>query len=153
MITQDDINTAKKLATELNLIGARVVIETDPDELLEVCNGVGPAWFPRNLRNLIDKFSWVQKINSIFHDMLYQTGDLTLRNFIYCNHAYRVNGEKIARYKYPWYNPRRYLECARARRFAALCDATGWPAYVAAILHARSKKDLLASHQQEDKTK
>jgi hypothetical protein len=105
-----------------------------PYEVAEkVCNGIGPSWFPSKLRKLIDKLNPTLKPVAQNHDLGYYYGRGTLGDFTRQNDAFAVNGVKAAKARYKWYDVRRYWVMKQPAKFAARCEAWGWPAYVAAI--------------------
>ena len=99
----------------------------------KVCNGIGPSWFPEKLRKLIDKLNPTLKPVAQNHDLGFYFGTGTFGNFSRLNDAFIVNGTKAAKAQYKWYDPRRYWVIKQAAKFAARCEAWGWPAYAAAI--------------------
>ena len=103
------------------------------DVAAKVCNGIGPEWFPAKLRKLIDKLNPTLKSVAQNHDLGYYYGRGTLGDFSRQNDAFAINGIKAAKARYKWYDVRRYWVMKQAAKFAARCEAWGWPAYVAAI--------------------
>ena len=51
-----------------------------------------------------------------------------------------------AKAQYKWYDPRRYWVIKQAAKFAARCEAWGWPAYAAAI---NERKEAEKAEKQE----
>ena len=97
----------------------------------KVCNGIGPSWFPAKLRKLIDKLNPTLKPVAQNHDLGYYYGRGTLGDFTRQNDAFAVNGIKAA-------------------KFAARCEAWGWPAYVAAIKERKADEAAQSAKEQAD---
>ncbi len=111
-----------------------------------VCNGIGPSWFPEILRDAISKLNPDLVVVANNHDLGYYYGTGTQGDFLRQNEAFRINGEKVAddkwakqKVKYGWYDLRRLVllwECHRIKRqaaiFAKLCNEKGWKAYTTA---------------------
>ena len=133
MMTQKELEAARKEATRLNLAGASLLMETQDDIILRVCNGIGPEWFPADLRKAIDALHPSLKTVAIIHDLAYYFGDGTTQAFRQANADFAANGIKIACDRYGWYNPLRYIARHEAAKFARLCDIGGSIAYKKAI--------------------
>ena len=115
----------------------------------KVCNGIGPSWFPAKLRTLIDKLNPTLMVVAQNHDLGYYYGRGTLGDFTRQNDAFAVNGIKAAKAKYKWYDIRRYWVMKQAAKFAARCEAWGWPAYVAAIKERKADEAAQSAKDQE----
>jgi hypothetical protein len=115
----------------------------------KVCNGIGPSWFPAKLRKLIDKLNPTLKPVAQNHDLGYYYGRGTLGDFTRQNDAFAINGIKAAKAKYKWYDLRRYWVMKQAAKFAARCEAWGWPAYVAAIKERKADEAAQSAKEQE----
>lgn len=121
----------------------------------KVCNGIGASWFPEVIRKAVSKLNPSLVPVADCHDLGYYYGTGTASNFTRVNDAFRINGEKVARYdyeeskkkyegKYKAWDIRRYLGVTiafakmeyvtyKANVFAELCEKHGWVAYVTAI--------------------
>ena len=115
----------------------------------KVCNGIGPSWFPAKLRTLIDKLNPTLMVVAQNHDLGYYYGRGTLGDFTRQNDAFAINGVKAAKAKYKWYDIRRYWVMKQAAKFAARCEAWGWPAYVAAIKERKADEAAQSAKDQE----
>ena len=115
----------------------------------KVCNGIGPSWFPAKLRTLIDKLNPTLMVVAQNHDLGYYYGRGTLGDFTRQNDAFAINGVKVAKAKYKWYDIRRYWVMKQAAKFAARCEAWGWPAYVAAIKERKADEAAQSAKEQE----
>ena len=129
--TEEQFLTEQKLADDLGFQQNKMHIPFTVAAC--VCNGIGASWFPEKLRDFVSKMNPSLVVVANNHDLGYYYGSGTHGDFLRINDAFRVNGEKVAKNKYAWYDPRRYWVMLQAAKFAALCDAAGWPAYVAAI--------------------
>ena len=127
---KDDLQELRDLAQKLDLAGKQLLTDT-PDEIVEkVCNGIGPSWFPSNIRKAIDRLHPSLKVVAMIHDLAYYFGTGTDDDFKKANADFATNGCKVAEDRYVWYDPRRYLARHSARKFAALCAAFGRLAYI-----------------------
>lgn len=115
----------------------------------KVCNGIGPSWFPAKLRKLIDKLNPTLMVVAQNHDLGYYYGRGTLGDFTRQNDAFAVNGIKAAKARYKWYDLRRYWVMKQAAKFAARCEAWGWPAYIAAIKERKADEAAQSAKEQE----
>lgn len=132
------IRKNKEYARKHKLVGWEMYCNA-PDELIErVCNGIGPEWFPSAIRTLLDKMHPSLRIVADIHDMWYYYGDGTEKDFKAANRAFDENGDIIAKDKFAWYNPRRYLVQMEAAHFAKMCDIGGKFAYYAAIANRKN---------------
>jgi hypothetical protein len=136
-MTDEELAETRKIAETLKLIG-RELLEAKDELIKRVCNGIGPSCFPADLRKAIDKMHPSLKQVADIHDMAYYMGDGTDEDFTNANKAFAANGRTVADFKYGWYDPRRYIARHNARKFAAMCQVAGKPAYRNAI---RERKD------------
>jgi hypothetical protein len=132
-MTDKDLQKAREEAARLKLNGAELLLETKDETIMHVCNGIGPEWFPADLRKAIDALHPSLKTVAIIHDLAYYFGDGTAKDFKKANADFAANGVKIADDRYGWYNPLRYIARHEARKFAKLCDIAGSIAYSKAI--------------------
>ena len=126
-------NELRTIAGQLRLKGADLLEKCTDEELARICNGIGPAWFPKALRDFITKLSPTLRWATDLHDLMYYFGDGTQEDFTRANNALAENGATLAKASYPWYDPVRYLIILEARRCASLCERYGFPAYDTAI--------------------
>lgn len=130
--TREQFDNEADLANKLDFV-YNMFYEADFSVAEKVCNGIGPSWFPERLRKLVSGLNPSLVPVADNHDLGYYYGTGTTSDFRRCNDAFAVNGEKVAKAKYKWYDPRRYWVIFQANKFAKECDIAGWPAYVAAI--------------------
>ena len=133
--TEEQFLTEQKLADDLGFQQNKMHVPFTVAAV--VCNGIGASWFPEKLRDFVSKLNPSLVVVANNHDLGYYYGTEKYDDFLRINEAFRINGEKVAKNKYAWYDPRRYWVMWKAAKFAALCDAGGWPAYVAAIKDRR----------------
>lgn len=136
-MTDEELAKTRELANRLKLIG-RELLEAKDEIVKRVCNGIGPSWFPDELRHVIDKLHPALRPVADIHDMAYYNGDGTYEDFTKANMAFAANGCTVADFRYGWYDPRRYIARHNARKIAAMCQVAGKPAYRNAI---RERKD------------
>lgn len=113
-----------RLGFELNDIA-----ETPYETAVDQCNGIGPEWFPAVLRKAIDALHPSLVVVSVNHDLNWSRGDGSASYFLVTNAAFEVNGVKVAKDKYSWYDPRRWWVIRKARQFRRLLDDFGGVAY------------------------
>ena len=103
-------------------------------EACKICNGIGPAAFPKLFVAALNKLHPSLKPVADNHDMGFHFGSGTQKDFKEVNDAFYTNGCKVAKWKYKAYDPRRYIVMFDAWRFARACqNKFGWDAYLAAI--------------------
>ena len=132
-MTIDDVHDAILVSNILDLKGAGCLAHVPPEKVLEICNGIGPEWFPSCLCAALDKLHPSLKVVSMIHDMEYYFGDGSAEYFYRANMNFKWNGYAVANWNYKWYDPRRYLARDSAVRFYSLCQRYGWSAYVRAM--------------------
>lgn len=126
-------------ALEDGLLNAERLADFTLAELEQICNGIGPEFFPDALRDFVDTLNPTLRAAAMVHDLDYYLGAGTWEDFTAANDRLSVNGMISANERYKFYDPRRYIVQRTAKRFAALCQACGWKAYLAAI--EQRKKD------------
>ena len=122
-----------KLAEKLGLGSASLLKHLPAKELDYICNGIGPEWFPKLLRDAVTKLHKSLEIAADIHDLRYWNGTGTDDDFQDANKEFRANGLKLADHYYGWYDPRRYLARRSARNFYHLLELGGRIAYNKAI--------------------
>lgn len=96
-------------------------------KLQRICNGIGPEAFPHWARAAVTALHPSLEAVAAIHDVEWHESDGSLRNFLASNRRFRKNGWRMAKWRYAWYDPRRYVVWWQARRFAHLCTLFGWP--------------------------
>ena len=130
----------KETAVALGLKGADLVQKCSRKELTDICNGIGPSWFPETLRSIITGLNPTLRIVADLHDLMYYFADGSDQQFEEANRAFAENGAILAKHTYSWYDPRRYAVILKARRFATICQQFGRLAYDKAIEDRKSKE-------------
>jgi len=138
--TLKEIGAARMKALRLPLHGRFLLLRCSDALIMDVCNGIGPEWFPTSVRTLIDKMHPSLKIVAMLHDLEYFFGKGKAEEFNQLNNAFKTNGYMIAKDSFGWYNPRRYVVEFDAAKFAKCCDLGGRFAYYAAIEQRRDCK-------------
>ena len=133
---EEEKRLAEQLKFDLDMFRA-----VSCDTACRICNGIGPEAFPAPFIRAINALHPSLVIVADNHDIGYYYGSGTASDFAECNRAFYANGVKIARHKYKWYDPRRYLVIFAAWRYSRLCQTTfGWAAYTAAIRKRRADR-------------
>ena len=117
-------------AVLVDLDGVEFVVDFTVDELANAYNGIGPEWFPSELREKSTGLFSLFEPAALIHDMRNHMSDGTLAKFHEANREFLANCLKLANNKYGVFSWRRY----RARAVAyALFDFVesygGWVAW------------------------
>lgn len=128
-----ELDELRDEALECGLEHADRLAEYTLEELEQICNGIGPEFFPDELRKFIDSMTPTLRAAAMVHDLDFFMGAGTYSDFSAANRRLEKNGCIAAAEKYAFYDPRRYIVQATARKFAELCQKFGWKAYLAAI--------------------
>ena len=132
-ITKESLEGYRRQAVEAGLEGAGFLTSMTDEDILTICNGIGPEWFPASLRTMVDRFHPSLIVVSMIHDIMYHVGDGTDEDFRNANRIFRENGYRMAKLNYGWYNPARYKVEYDAWKFGRMCDRFGRTAYDQAI--------------------
>lgn len=130
--TLKEIKELRSLATEAKLEKAEILLEYHNSELQTICNGIGPECFPDWLREGISVMHPSLLPVAFIHDVEWHENDGRLSDFIASNHRFKRNGYKMAKHRYAWFDPRRYIVMRQASRLARICLLFGYPAWKAA---------------------
>ncbi|MEG2076732.1 MAG: hypothetical protein RRY34_09540 [Victivallaceae bacterium] len=130
MSDENEIIRLKNLAFHLNLDGIEILDKYKVDELSNIYNGIGPDAFPEWLRKGISFLHPSLAVLALIHDVEWFEGDYSKASFTASNERFKSNGYKVAKAKYAWYNPVRYVVMNQARRFGNLCQLFGWENYL-----------------------
>ena len=132
MITIEDVEKMRAEAERLQLSGRELL--NDSELVISECNGTGAKWMGF-ICGVIDAFNPAFTLPSWIHDLRYFNGgsdaqrksadDEWLDNALIC-----VND------RYGWYNPYRYIERAKARRFYFALRTAGELAWNSALAEA-----------------
>ena len=143
MYTLDQVRAMRREVNRLGLAGRDVLDKYRDAELRKLCNGVGPDFFPEWARELVTDLRPEAELPAFIHDVEWYEADGTREHFTATNDRFAANGEIVAKARYRWYDPRRYLAIRRAARLARYCQAFGWSQY----RECAEEKDLFSSHK------
>lgn len=143
MYTLAEIARLRAQCLELRLEGSDLLELYTNEQLQEICNGIGPEFFPSRLRAAVSALHPTLEPAAFLHDIKYERSDGSWSGFTSANSEFLRNGIRLADASFGWYNPRRYLVRADARRFHGLLTAGGWIAWQQAYA-ARLKRGAKA---------
>ena len=132
-----EIVAAQEYAKKLQLHGYLRFCCVDPEKLQSICNGTGAEWMPAALRYLLDKRHPTLQVPVMIHDVDYWYGIGLDEDFRLANEYLYENGCMVAKDKYLWINPRRYLVMWDAAKLSKVCAQFGRKAYDEAIAARR----------------
>lgn len=145
METKEKIEQLMDAAVVSNLDGIELFAQYNIDTIRESYNGIGPEFFPAELRAKVTEHLAIFEPAALLHDLRNEFSDGTRWSFNYANYEFHENCLRLANRKYPWYSWRRYA----ARHVAHLLykfvsGENGWRAWIEAKeRHAKKmqKKD------------
>lgn len=143
-LTRESIEKYRRQAVEAGLEGAGLLSSIPDETLMEICNGIGPAWFHPSITSMIDAMHPSLFVVSMIHDVMYYVGDGTETDFRNANRILKENGYRMARFNYGWYNPARYVVEFDAWKFGNICDSLGRSAYDQAIADRKKRSEAAA---------
>lgn len=126
-----EIKELKMLAVEYELENREIIGKYTIAQLSSIYNGIGPEAFPEWLRCAISALHPSLAVVAFIHDIEWHESDCTRESFKISNDRFKTNGYKVARTKFGWYNPLRYIVMNHARRFGNACQLFGWNAWLA----------------------
>ena len=132
MSTQKEIKELKALAEACQLDNREILEKYTLKELAAIFNGIGPDAFPDWLRNAITALHPSLSVVAFIHDVEWHESDQSREKFTESNERFKTNGYLVAKYKFGWYDPRRYIVMNQARRFGNICETFGWSAWCSA---------------------
>lgn len=124
-----EIKELKRLAEELQLENREIIAKYNMQQLCSIYNGIGPDAFPDWLRNAVSALHPSLAVVAFIHDIEWHESDKSKAKFTESNNRFKRNGYTVAKGKFSWYNPRRYLVMNNARRFGNVCQLFGWSAW------------------------
>lgn len=130
--TLKEIKEIRLLATGAKLERAELTYAYHNAQLQGICNGIGPECFPEWLRKTLNALHPTLVPVAFIHDLEWHRGDGQVKSFLVSNLRFRRNGWRMAKFRYAWFDPRRYLVMRQASRFARLCTLFGWGAWTRA---------------------
>ena len=126
MYTDDEIRAKQLLARAAGLSGAELL--DDMTAVKRDCNGIGAAWMPDRLRDLLGERYPELVVVADIHDRRYSEGG-TEADRQAADAEFRANGLKMAKYVYRFYDPRRYWVMWQVKKFSALLASFGMLAF------------------------
>jgi len=132
MSTQKEIKELKALAEACQLENREILEKYTLKELTAIFNGIGPDCFPSFLREAITALHPSLSVVAFIHDVEWHESDQSREKFTESNTRFKTNGYAVAKFKYGWYDPRRYIVMNQARRFGNICEIFGWEAWCSA---------------------
>jgi len=129
MSTIEKIVELKRLCRECALDDDGLLDKYTDEELAATYNGIGPESFPGWLRSVIDTLHPSLEVVALIHDIEWSQEDKSMARFIGSNGRFKSNGYKVAKAKFGWWNPRRYIVMNQARRFGNVCGVFGYMAF------------------------
>ena len=141
---RSEISKIRKMAIEAGLDGATKLKRYTIKDLQKIFNGIGSDKFPKKIREFLDKLNPTLLPVAMIHDVEWHKSDCLMATFTASNTRFKQNGYKIAKYRYCFLDPRRYLVMLQAKRFGNLCQLFGWSAWTSpcecAICKAKRKE-------------
>lgn len=126
MYTDEEIREKQLLARAVGLGGAELL--NDAAVVKRDCNGIGAAWMPDRLRDLLGERYPELVVVADIHDRRYSEGG-TEADRQAADAEFRANGLKMAKYVYRFYDPRRYWVMWQVKKFSALLASFGTLAF------------------------
>lgn len=124
-----EIKELKHTVEEFQLENREIIGNYTMAELCSIYNGIGPDAFPDWLREVITTLHPSLAVVAFIHDIEWHESDGSKAKFTESNNRFKTNGYLVARMKYRWYDPRRYIVMNQARRLANTCQVFGWDAW------------------------
>lgn len=141
-----DYNTVLELRGEcirLRLEKYDIIFKYSVSELSDICNGIGAEFFPEPLRDLISALHPTLQPVAFIHDIEWYESDKSKESFTESNERFKRNGYKVAKAKYAWYSPLRYVVMNQARRFGKICQLFGWFAWLAGAEQRKKREEVV----------
>jgi hypothetical protein len=142
-MTYSEVKQLRRMAVEAGLDGAKKLQRYSIEDLKKIYNGIGSDSFPEWLRAVISYLHPTLRPVAMIHDVEWHKSDGKMATFTASNDRFKANGYKIAKYRYCFLDPRRYIVMHQARKFANVCQLFGWSAWTSpcecAICRAKRK--------------
>ena len=129
MASLHEIKELCNFAEECGLENREILAKYKNVELASIFNGIGPDSFPSWLRNAITAIHPSLAVVAFIHDVEWHESDQSKEKFTESNERFKTNGYAVAKHKFGWYDPRRYIVMNQARRFGNICQTFGWNAW------------------------
>lgn len=137
----DHFDEVRSKAVALNLSGVELFAQLGESTIRKEYNGIGPEFFPAELRAKVTKWLSLFEPAALIHDLRNFQSDGMRWAFNYANTEFLNNCRACANDAYPWYSWRWY----RARIVARLLYdfVSGSPGWVAWTDCYKKKKGLI----------
>ena len=129
MSTLKEIKELCDFAEECGLENREILGKYKNTELASIFNGIGPDVFPDWLRDTITALHPSLAVVAFIHDVEWHESDGSREKFTESNERFKTNGYAVAKHRFGWYDPRRYIVMNQARRFGNICQTFGWSAW------------------------
>ena len=126
MYTLKEIAALRQKCKDLRLAGRRKLERYSDEELQYICNGIGPRGIPAFIRKSFNSLHPSLQAAAFIHDVEFEESDGTKKAFERANTRFLINGFRMAKFYYTWYDFRRYILRWQTRRLTALCRRFGW---------------------------
>ena len=124
-----EIKELKETAQRLALENHEIIAAYNMRELCSIYNGIGPDSFPNWLRGCISALHPSLAVVAFIHDIEWHESDGSEEAFNQSNARFKRNGLIVAKDRFGWWNPMRYVVMNQAQRFGSLCQLFGWKAW------------------------
>ncbi len=122
----DRVQRLRVQATAYGLLGHNRFWVYSRNELATIYNGLGPDFFPEELRVALTKLHPDLECVLIIHDVQFYESDGSVDGFEKANATLVKNGLLVADLKYSVIDPRRYIRRFQARALGKMCSLFGW---------------------------
>ena len=111
----------------LHLKGADLIASLSDEQIIADVNGIGSASMPAALRRALDSLHPSLVYASHIHDLAWTyRRESTWKYFRESNADFESNGIIIAKDRYSWWDPRRWLAIRSAKNLRAILDQWGY---------------------------
>ena len=118
-------------ASELNLAGVELVSQVGTSVARREYNGIGPEFFPAELRRKITEFLGLFEPAALIHDLRNFRSNGSRWTFRYANDEFLANCRACASDAYPWYSWKRYRAWIVAKLlYDFVSGPGGWKAWM-----------------------
>lgn len=112
--TAEQIETLLGIIAKAGLVAPSEMLQTPPQELTKICNGVGAEWMPSSLRAKTTRFMRSCQASAAVHDWMYHYSDATESGRKRADALFRSNALCEIDHRYEWYDVRKFLAQRKA---------------------------------------
>lgn len=110
--------------------GGGLLTQYSYNQIRSVCNGCGPEWMNEKIRRILDVRFSLFKLAFVVHDVHFAYNDDRGKDsFDKVNRELYDNCLNIAKNRFKWFSPFRYLAMLDARKLYIACDRFAWKAW------------------------